>query len=92
MLGIHLSETFPIKNCLKDGGALSPLLFNYALEYAMSGVQAFLELLKLTNKFLIYADDVNILGGNIHNTKKYTESLVAAIKKIRLNVNAEKTK
>ena len=91
MLGIHLSETFPIKNCLKDGGALSPLLFNYALEYAMSGVQAFLELLKLTNKFLIYADDVNILGGNIYNTKKYTESLVAAIKKIRLNVNAEKT-
>jgi hypothetical protein len=45
-----------------------------------------------TNQFLIYADDVNILGGSIHILKKYTEALVIAIKEIRLNVNAEKTK
>jgi hypothetical protein len=34
-IGIHLSENFPIKNGLKQGGALSPLLFNFALEYAI---------------------------------------------------------
>ena len=30
-VGKHLSDVFPIKNCLKQGGALSPLLFNLAL-------------------------------------------------------------
>jgi hypothetical protein len=31
----HLSDTFPIKNGLKQGDALSPLFFNFALEYAI---------------------------------------------------------
>ena len=34
-VGKHLSEMFPIKNGLKQGYALLPLLFNFALEYAM---------------------------------------------------------
>jgi hypothetical protein len=29
----HLSDAFPIPNDLKQGDALSPLLFNYALKY-----------------------------------------------------------
>jgi hypothetical protein len=35
----NLSEMFPIRNCLKQGDALSPLLFNFALEYALKRVQ-----------------------------------------------------
>jgi len=31
-VGKNLSETFPIRNGLKQGDALSPLLFNFALE------------------------------------------------------------
>jgi hypothetical protein len=31
-IGKHLSESFPIQNGLKQGYALSPLLFNFALE------------------------------------------------------------
>jgi hypothetical protein len=37
--GKHLSESFPIKNGLKQGVALSPLLFNVALQYAIRKVQ-----------------------------------------------------
>jgi hypothetical protein len=35
-VGKHLSDTFPIKNGLKQGDALSPLLVNFALEYAIT--------------------------------------------------------
>jgi hypothetical protein len=34
----HLSNSFPIQNSLKEGDALSPLLFKFALEYAIRKV------------------------------------------------------
>ena len=37
-VGKNLSDMFPIRNVLKQGDALSPLLFNFALEYAISRV------------------------------------------------------
>jgi hypothetical protein len=33
-IGKHLCDNFPIQNGLNKGDALSPLLFNFALEYA----------------------------------------------------------
>jgi hypothetical protein len=36
-VGIHLSDAF--MGVLKQGDALSPLLFNFALEYAIKKVQ-----------------------------------------------------
>ena len=38
-VGKNLSEIFPIRNGLKQGDALTPLLFNFALEYAIKRVQ-----------------------------------------------------
>jgi hypothetical protein len=38
-VGKNLSDVFPIKNGLKQGDALSPLLFNFALEYIIKSVQ-----------------------------------------------------
>jgi hypothetical protein len=32
-------DCFPIQNGLKQGGALSPLLLNFALEYAIKNVR-----------------------------------------------------
>jgi hypothetical protein len=34
-IGKHLSDSIAIQNCLKQGDALLPLLFNFALEYAI---------------------------------------------------------
>jgi hypothetical protein len=38
-IGKHLSDSFPIQNGIKQGDALSPLLFNFALECAIRKVQ-----------------------------------------------------
>src|SRR5215468_436003 len=38
-VGKNLSEMFPNRNGLKQGHALSPLLFNFAVEYAIRRVQ-----------------------------------------------------
>jgi hypothetical protein len=74
--------------------ALSPLFFNFALEYAIKGVQVNQDGLKLngTHQLLAYANDVNILGGSVHTVTENAEALVFAIKKTGLEVNADKTK
>jgi hypothetical protein len=38
-IGKHLSDSFPIQNGLKQGDVLSPMLLNFASEYAIRKVQ-----------------------------------------------------
>jgi len=77
-VGKNLSEMVPIKNGLKQGDALSPLLFNFALKYAIKRVQINQDGLKLngTHQLLAYADDVHILGRSVHTVKENAEALV----------------
>ena len=83
----------PIRNGLKQGDALSPLVFSFALEYAIRRVQVNQDGLKLngTHQLLAYANDVNILGGSIHTVKENADALVVATKETGLEVNADKT-
>jgi hypothetical protein len=92
-IGNNQSEKCPIQNGLKQGGALSPLLWNFILEYAIRRVQENQEWLKLngTQQLLAYADGVNIAGGKA-GTRKKTEALLDASKEVGLEVNPEKSK
>ena len=66
---------FPTRNGLKQGDALWPLLFNFDLQYANSRVKVNQDGLKLngTHQLLVYADDVNMLGGSVHTVKENAE-------------------
>jgi hypothetical protein len=83
-----------IQNGLKQGDALSPLLFNFALEYAIRKVQENQVGQKLNeaHQLLVYADDVILLGDDIDNIKENTQTLIYASKEVGLEVNTEKTK
>ena len=52
------------------------------------------ERLKLsgTHQFLVYAEDVNILGGSIHIIKEKAEALIIESKENGIEVNANKIK
>ena len=66
-IGNYLSSSFPIENSLKQGYALSPLLFNFALEYAIRKVQESNLGVDMngTHQVLAYADDLNLIGDAI---------------------------
>jgi hypothetical protein len=71
-----LSDSFPIQNGLNQGDALSPLLLNLALKYAIRKVQENQFGLKLndTHQLLSFVNDVN-----------------EASKEVGLEINVEKT-
>jgi hypothetical protein len=90
-MGKHLFNSFSVQSGLKRD-ALSQLLFNFAIEYAITKVQAIKVGLKLngTHQLLAYADDVNLLGDNTDTIKKNMETLIDASKEVGLDIYVEK--
>ena len=83
----------PIRNGLKQEDALSPLLLNFYLDFAIKSVQVLQDSLKLNGAHHIwfYANGITILGGSVHTVKKNREALVFVSKETGLEINANKT-
>ena len=70
------------------------MLINFALDSAIRKVQINQEGFQLNGaqQLLVYADDVNMLGGSVHTVKGNTEALLVGYKEIGVEVNVDNTK
>jgi hypothetical protein len=74
--GKHLSGNVHIQNGQKQEDALSTLLFNFAVNYAIKKVHENQVGLKLNGacQLLAYTVDMNLLGDNIDTAEKSVET------------------
>jgi hypothetical protein len=86
MIFLHLPSNVWLLNLQKIGD-------KFRQEYLVR-VQVIQDGLKLNDTFqlLVHADDVTILGGNIHTVKENAESLVVTSEETGLEVNSTKPK
>lgn len=84
------SDPFQITSGLKQGDALSPLLFNLALEKVVRKVKKDC-VIEGTSRLLGYADDIDIIGENEQKTLEILTHLTEKAQKMGLVINQDKT-
>jgi hypothetical protein len=90
----ELTDTFEIRQGLKQGDGLAPMLFNLALECVIRKLPADANgtLEYKINQVVGYADDICLLGRSARSVNEVYEALKATAEKIGLNINVNKTK
>lgn len=80
-------------NDLKQGDALTPMLFIFFLEYVFRKIRGNQEGLELNvlNQVFACADDVNLLWDAVFTITKNAENLLQARKEKDLELNVSKT-
>jgi sorting nexin-29 len=89
----EISSSFTINSGLKQGDAMSPVLFNMALESIIRKIPR-TETLNLDkgNILLAYADDIVVIGNSQESFQSTVEELMKIGKYIGLTINIGKTK
>jgi hypothetical protein len=90
-----MSEAFNLETVLKQEDALSPLLFNIALEKAVRVLRNETREIKVDEyhiEVLGFADNLNILEASLDDKVRATKALKHAAERIGLHINVDKTK
>ena len=76
-----MATTFPVQGGLKQGDALLPLLFSFALEYAITNVQVNLEGLEFcgTHQLCPCAGNFSLLGRNLNTVVRQSFGLCGVV-------------
>ncbi|KAL4090731.1 hypothetical protein QTP88_025512 [Uroleucon formosanum] len=89
----QLSESFDVNTGLRQGHALSPLLFNLALEKVVRTMPAYQDMELLEEySILAYADDIVVMGNTRIEVTAKTDDLLKAAKCMGLKVYQDKIK
>jgi hypothetical protein len=90
----ELSESFHIRNGLRQGDALACILFNIALEKIISeaNINKHSNIFHKSVQILAYADDVDIISRSPKSLQEATTALDEAARMMELEINQAKTK
>ena len=87
------SNSFPVKNGLRQGDPLAPTLFNLVLEYAMRKANLVNPVIDQNSPLILaFADDIVITGTTMQLVQTTCEKLIDAASEVGLIVNESKTK
>lgn len=90
----NLSGVFAVNSGVRQGDALSPILFNLMLEYIFrkSNTPQGNILYQQSNQVLAYADDICVIGLASNRVKEVLDPLVQFSASVGLEINEGKTK